>query len=203
MKAQIEIWFVSLCCVAAQCHGQGTLHITFDGPPVIPPGAAYTVTNYYESGMSFSPISGSYGFTRVGAGYPGDPQDGTAYLRAAFTQALMFRFTNGSAFDLVSVDLAEYSTAFQYPVTVHFVGYRSDGSMVSADVTTDGSIDGTGPLADFQTFNFQGWTGLSRVEIPTDGWSLDNLMVTSIPEPASCALLLAGGLLFCALKFRK
>ena len=83
-------------------------------------------------------------------------------------------------------------------------GYRPDGSMVTTDVTTDGIIDGTGPLADFQTFNFQGFTGLSRVEIPTYGWSLDNLQVSfNVPEPASAALLLAGGSLLCALRRRR
>jgi hypothetical protein len=93
------------------------------------------------------------------------------------------------------VDLAEYGNPFQEPLLVRFVGYRFDGSTVSTDLTTDGIIDGTGPLGDFQTFNFgPEWSGLSRVEIPTDGWSLDNLVV-SIPEPGTWALLVLGGVL--------
>jgi hypothetical protein len=32
------------------------------------------------------------------------------------------------------------------------------------------------------------------VEIPTYGWSLDNLQVTAIPEPGTVALLTLGGL---------
>src|SRR5207249_1337051 len=119
---------LAVFCTVGQCRGQGTLRITFDGPPVIPPGAAYSVTNYYESGMSFRPVPPQHDFSRVGVGYPSDPQDGTAYLSAAFTQSLMFSFTNGSVFDLVSVDLAEYSTGFQEPVTVHFVGSRHVGT---------------------------------------------------------------------------
>lgn len=116
----------------------------------------------------------------------------------------MFSFTNGSVFDVNSVDLAEYSTAFQSPVTVHFIGYRSNGTTVTTDLTTDGIIDGTGPLKDFQTFNFQGFTGLSRVEIPTALYSLDDLVVFyNVPEPTSCALLLAGGLLMRALRRRR
>jgi hypothetical protein len=77
---------------------------------------------------------------------------------------------------------------------VLFVGYHPDGSAITNRFTTDGIIDGTGPLADFQTFNFNGlgFTDLTRVEIPTSGWSLDNLVVAT-PEPAGNGLLLLGG----------
>ena len=95
---------------------------------------------------------------------------------------------------MLSVDLAEFSTTVTN-TTVRFTGYRFDGSTVTTDLTTDGIIDGTGPLADFQTFQFgPEWSGLSRVEIPTYGWSLDNLVV-SIPEPGTWALLVLGGAL--------
>jgi hypothetical protein len=113
----------------------------------------------------------------------------------------MFSLTNGSLFGLVSVDLAEYSTGFTEPVTVHFLGYRLDGSTVTADLTTDGIIDGTGPLPDFQTLYFgPEFTGLTRVEIPTWGWSLDNLFV-SVPEPGTWAILTLGSLLLGAMGF--
>lgn len=108
----------------------------------------------------------------------------------------MFAFTDGSTFSLVSVDLAEYSTGFSgQPVTVPFIGYHPDGSTVTMSFTTDGIIDGTGPLADFQTFDFnpQDWNNLTHVEIPSSLWSLDNLVV-SVPEPTTTALLLLGGL---------
>ena len=128
------------------------------------------------------------------------PDNGTAYLQAAFTQSLMFSSTNGLLFGLVSVDLAEYSTVVPDAVTVRFVGYRLDGTVVSTNLTTDGVIDGTGPIADFQTFSFgPEFSGLTRVETPTYGWSLDNLYL-SIPEPGSGMLFLAGGALALALK---
>ena len=102
---------------------------------------------------------------------------------------------DGSDFGLVSVDLAEWSTAYPQPVTVPFVGYRPDGSTITASFTTDGIIDGTGPLADFQTFYFpSGFTNLSHVEIPTDGWTLDNL-VLFVPEPSTGTLLTLGAVL--------
>jgi len=176
--------------------------MTFDGPPLQPAGTAYGVTNYYESGMSFRPI-GASAFVRVGANpRPERPDDGSAYLQATLGDSLMFSLTNGSVFGLVSVDLAEYSTVVPYAVTVAFIGYRSDGSTVTNSFTTDGIIDGTGPLADFQTFHFDNqFTGLARVQIPTYGWSLDNLFV-SVPEPTAAALLVAGALTLGALRLR-
>jgi len=114
----------------------------------------------------------------------------------------LFSFSNGSVFGLVSVDLAEYSTGFQEPVTVHFVGYHQDGTTATTDLTTDGIIDGTGPLADFQTFYFgREFSDLTRVEIPTWGWSLDNLSV-SVPEPTAGALLVVGSLMLGSLRLR-
>jgi hypothetical protein len=107
---------------------------------------------------------------------------------------------DGSSFDPVSVDLAEYSTAFQRPVVVQFVGYRPDGSTVTTNLVTDGIIDGTGPVADFQTFTFgPEFSGLTRVEIPTVLWSLDNLRLF-VPEPGTAALFVVGAI-FLGLRF--
>jgi hypothetical protein len=195
MKARIATLLLAIVCAAPNAHGQGAIRITFDGPPEASPGSSVSLQSYSEGGISFAPIPPQDSFSRVGVGFPGDPQDGSAYLRAALTQSLSFDFIDGSIFSVLSVDLAEYSAAFQYPITVHFIGYRPGGSTVMTDFTTDGVIDGTGPLADFQTFYFDNeWSGLSRVEIPTWGWSLDNLVV-SIPEPASLTVLVLGALI--------
>jgi len=102
---------------------------------------------------------------------------------------------DGSEFGLVSVDLAEFSTLYQEPLTVQFVGYKPDGFTVTANFVTDGVMDGTGPLADFETLYFDSrFAGLTRVQIPTTGWCLDNLYV-SVPEPGTWALLALGGVL--------
>ena len=142
-----------------QCFGQGIVVVTFEGPPVIPPSSGASVTNYYESGVLFSPLPGSHGFGRLnidsGSAYPGSlfPCDGSAYLDTLLGDSLAFSFTNSSLFGLVSVDLAEYSTVFSNePVTIPFIGYHPDGSTIITNFTTDGIIDGTGPLTDFQTF---------------------------------------------------
>jgi hypothetical protein len=150
--------------------------------------------------MSFTPLKFTT-FGRVGSGpIAGLPYNGTSYLQGV-GDSVQFSFTDGSAFNLDSVDLAEYSTGFPNPLTVRFVGYFADGSTVAVNLTTDGVIDGTGPLADFQTFRFQGFDGVTRVEIPTSRWSLDNLVV-AIPEPASGTLLALGGLALWCLRRR-
>jgi hypothetical protein len=195
---------MALFAVAVPCLGQGTLQITFDGPPVQPPGTGKIVQEYYEAGMSFTPIDPNApwaGFVRQGGGVTFYPENGTAYLQAGAGSTLKFVFTDNRQFSLLGVDLAEYSTVVPDGMA-RFIGYRPDGSTVTLDFTPDGIMDGTGPLADFQTFYFgPEWSGLTRVEVPYFG-SLDNLVV-AIPEPASGTLLLAGGLLLWALRGRR
>jgi len=207
---QVLVAVLGASSAVSQCNGQGILQpivITFDGPPEQPPGTAYVTHDYYESGVAFRSLTNglglSYGFIRVGASPVAfRPDNGTDYLQADNLSTLAFSFTNGWLFSMQAVDLAEYSTVVPNAVTVHFVGYRHDGTIVTTDLTTDGIIDGTGPLADFQTFTFdKRLTYLDRVEIPTYGWSLDNLVV-SIPEPAPGALLLGGALLLWGKRLR-
>jgi hypothetical protein len=211
MKSKNVLSLLACLCGVIGSYGQGTLQITFDGPPIQSPGTARIVTNYFESGMLFTatnPITHNIYFVRNGGGDSGYPDDGTAYLQRG-PSSLLLSFTNNSVFGLLSVDLAEYSTVFSNePVTVPFIGYEQGGSTVTNVFTTDGIIDGTGPLADFQTFYFTNFAGLTRVEIsgPTDplgglGWSLDNLVVT-IPEPTAGVLLLIGVLTLGSLKLR-
>jgi hypothetical protein len=153
---------------------------------------------YSESGFSFTtilPIDSGLG--RLGGGVSTSPENGTAYLKAGLGSTLMFARLDGGTFDFLAVDLAEYSTVVPNAVTVQFIGYFSGGGTINWTYTTDGVIDGTGPIVDFQTFYFQGWNNLVRVEIPTYGWSLDNVVVGSVPEPSTFALLGLGlGLVF-------
>lgn len=188
-----------LCAVAAamvscslSCLGQGTLNITFDGPPLIQPGTATIVQQYHEYGMSFTPIDPDAPFAgfvrRRGGGTPPPdwPDNGTAYLQTGLSDSLKFSFVNDSLFGISSVDLASWNG--ENPnFALRFVGYRQDGSVVTAD------FSGTGN--EFRTFYFgPEFSGLSRVEIPSFGWSLDNLVV-SIPEPSTGALMILGGAL--------
>jgi hypothetical protein len=177
---------LSVCAASAQ----GTITVTFDGPPIQPPGSQYLVQQYYESGVWFLPIPGTDGFVRNGGGITGYPDDGTAYVQSIQGGSPMFGLVDGSSFDPVSVDMAEYSDVVRDPETVHFVGYRADGTVLTDDITTAGSFNGVAPV--FQTFTFSpAFSGLTRVQIsPVVPWSLDNLTLRhSVPEPATGSLL--------------
>jgi hypothetical protein len=167
--------------------------ITFDRSPVIPQGWAVGVTNYNENGMKFTPINPGGSFSRTGGGIAYFPENSTAYVLVdrfgTFSGSL-----GGARFGLVSVDLAEFSTLYAIPAVIQFVGYRFDGGIVTTEFTTDGIIDGTGPLADFQTFFFPNtFNDLVRFEVPSYGYALDNLAVIKvIPEPGTSSLLMVG-----------
>jgi hypothetical protein len=170
------------CALVSSGVAQGTLAITFDGPPIIPRGSGIVVQSYYESGFYFSGLPSSDGFTRQGGGSPLIPDNGTAYVQAGAGDSLVFSNLNGNVFSLQAVDLAAFSTAAPN-FSVPFVGYRANGSIVATNFSGSG--------INFRTVHFgPDFSGLSRVEIPAYAWSLDNLVV-SIPEPSQ-ELLVVG-----------
>jgi len=187
---------VALCLLLlsfCQSHAQGTFQwtVTFDGIPYIAPGDEVAISYYSEQGMVFTPIgAGQFGRSGGQPALTGFPRNGTAYLFASFGYSLAASSLSGGRFGLVSADLAEFSTLYQTPLTVQFVGYKSDGSTVTTEFITDGIIDGAGPLNDFETFYFDSrFADVVRVEVPTYRWSLDNMVFSTIPEPSVCHLM--------------
>jgi hypothetical protein len=202
------LMLVALLASASQSHAQGTLQwtVTFDGGPYLLPSNEVAINYYSEQGMVFTPVgTGQFGRSGGAPVNTAFPRNGTAYLFGSFTYSLAGSSLDGAPFALVSVDLAEFSTLYQTPLTVQFIGYRADGSTVATEFVTDGIIDGAGPLADFQTFYFDSqFVNLARVEVPTYGWSLDNMVFSdAVPEPSSFALLLVSGALVCTLRRRR
>jgi len=199
---------LALFCLVARCSGQGTMTVRFEGPPFPgatypqPPGTTSPISQYSESGMRFWDPSGPQPLVLSGGGMTWAPENGTAYLRV-ISGGVAFGFNSLALFDLVSLDLAEFSTGLPGPVTVHVVGYRVQDQIAgTVDLTTDGVNDGTGPLADFQTFTFDDrFRNLYRVELSTGGFSLDNVVVGGIPEPSAGGLVLLGAL--CGLGWRR
>ena len=157
-----------------------------------PVGGAEVVPDWTEDGIY---ITSPEGIVHRDSGTPIYPDNGTPYMDTFLTQApLSITTISGALFNLLTVDLAEYSTGSAGAHSLTFSGYRSDGAVVSQIFTLDGIIDGTGPLADFETFMFNAeFYNLQSVTIEQHGYSMDNLVleVNAIPEPATSKLLLA------------
>jgi hypothetical protein len=193
----------ALCVLLFGCScgfGQGTFNhtITFDRYPLIPPGSNIGVTYYYEDSMTFTPLRPGDQFTRAGTGQAAVfPDNGSGYLMLGAFDSLAGSRGGVSRFGLYSVDLSEFSTLYNYPWTIQFTGYRPDGSTVTTDFTTDGIIDGNGPLADFKTFYFDSrFSDLVRFEAPSYRYTMDNLVFFDVvPEPSTFALTTLGAAL--------
>jgi hypothetical protein len=181
--------------VALRCNAQGTFQwtVSFDRSPLIAPGSNIGVTYYYEAGVEFRPIDPVGQFTRAGGGVSVFSENGTAYI----LNGLGDSFSGvglSPRFGLVSVDLAEFSTLYPFPQTVQFLGFKPDGTSVTTEFATDGIIDGTGPLTDFQTFYFdERFADLIRFEVPGHRYALDNMVFSNVvPEPGTVTLLVLG-----------
>jgi hypothetical protein len=79
-KAITRLLLAAAALLPMICTGQGTFqftHITFDGPPIVPPGYDIGVSQYAEQGMSFRAIGTSGQFGRTGGGISFFPENGT------------------------------------------------------------------------------------------------------------------------------
>lgn len=183
-------------------NAQGT--ITFN-QPWIGHGIQYHVV-YHEMGMSIlladwgTPVN----MARVGAAGPTEhPLNGTPHMElnnyVGVPQYVILNLTNANSFGLTSVDLADPVAPSLTPITITFNGFMADNTMVSQSFTVGGNGSSF-----FQTFNFNpsfAW-GLTRVEIPSPYWAMDNLVFTTVPEPGTFAFSLLG-LAALAWRFRR
>jgi hypothetical protein len=198
------ILFASVLVAAAAtlaAHAQGT--VSFN-QPWADSGIGYSPL-YHFDGMSFrlSDLEPPYvNMAHVGATGPdGHPHNGTPYLELNNTlgvlQAVIFSRANAHTLGLLSVDLADPVAPSLSPVSITFNGYRSDGSTVSQTFAVGGSGDTT-----FRTFLFSPdfALGLTRVEIPSAAWAMDNIVW--IPEPSTAGLFLVGLLAWAVSRMR-
>jgi len=109
------------------------------------------------------------------------PDNGGAHLSLHSTSApVSIVQADGTAFDALSVDVAEYSI-YAIPSVVSFRATKADGSVMNFDFAPDGLIDGTGPKVDFQTVTFPAtWKNLARLEITTTKVALDNITLRGL-----------------------
>lgn len=128
------------------------------------------------------------------------PWNGSTWLGIA--GQLKLSLLNGGTFSLFSLDAGEFfSDAFPTPpAQVLVTGNQLDGGTVTQTFNVDGIADRGGLLDDFQLVTFgPSWTNLHSVVfepvVATAVWySLDNISVAPVPEPATLSLFLLGGL---------
>lgn len=125
----------------------------------------------------------------------GWPDNGTTYARILSSQSpFEIKHTQDLPFDLLSLDVSEYSTTVPTAVSLQFVGYLAGGGTVSHSLVSDGIFDGGGPLADFQTVTLPAtFRELNRVVVSMNsGAHLDNLRVLvhgqEVPPPPAPSL---------------
>ena len=128
------------------------------------------------------------------------PSNGTKYIGLDASILVMQRI-DGHTFSLSSFDAAEGlrdGDAFVSPAEkLRVDGSLAGGGTVSVTFDFDGIDDGTGPLADFQTFTlpetFNNLTAVTFIGLDASGtpglniFSIDNAQV--VPEPASLTLV--------------
>ena len=196
-----------LSALAVDAVATVTLQIDYDiSPPA--PSTQVGFGSYQEDGFTTKPLGPVLTATpfllrRNGGSNTGFPENGSAYLQLALGDSLEVFQDSGEVFTPISVDLAEYSDLFAAVMSVGFTGYFSSGPPVTTSFSLDGIIDGTGPMADFETFLFpSSFENIIRLESTTNFFSADRLIV-SVPEPGRAALLLLGLMLAVASRQRR
>lgn len=173
---------VGLLGLATTCLGQGTMTITFQGPP---PGTQWQIGVYTDpaSGMQFGGLTPQTLYLN-GGGIPGYPDNGTCYLE---NLAGSMRFGPNTfppttplvPFNLVSFDAAELISG---PQTLTVVGYHPMAGTVTNYFTVTSQT--------FQTFHLDSsFTGVVQVDVLNASWSLDDIVISGVPEPSCGALV--------------
>jgi hypothetical protein len=191
-RTKVSTCALLLVCLATASLAQGTVTITFE--------SQMSVGHYAESGVSFWNPYGPEVPSVLPSGHAGYPDNGSQYLSSGGVDLLTFGFntTPTTYFDLISLDIAETTPG---PITLQVVGYPAMSAPVTNTITTDGIMDGPGGQADFQTFYFGStFQHVNRVQITTDQWYLDNVVLAGVPEPSIAGLSLLAAL--CALVAR-
>ena len=166
---------------------QGT--VTFNLEPF------FNGTNYSESGVWFRvhiPVSGQpyhdYMVIAPGSGIANVPTNSTPYMffirQYNSYNYVLLSLTNGGAFGLARVDLADPIAPSYTNLPISFIGYRIDGSSVTNTFVTPGG--GANYFVSYQ-FGPDFASGLLSVKIDAPRWAMDNLVW--VPEPGTYALL--------------
>lgn len=183
---------ILICLLVAHPLQAGVVRITFDPPTSSWPGSCVTIDEWVEKDVVFTSPNG---LGHANGGGEWGPENGSAHLSLAVGETLVFRFTDWTAFELLTIDLAEYSI-WDDQQEIVFVGHKTDDTTVTAEFMLDGVIDGIGPLADFETFSFGAdFKDLKFVEVPSVIYSMDNVFLVPVPDLPTFMLLGLGTLI--------
>jgi hypothetical protein len=125
----------------------------------------------------------------IGSAAP--PVMGETYAYMSFARA------DAQPFDLLSLQLSEYSSVLAGPVEIRFVGTTSSGTVEQLFVA-DGVNDGAGPLADFELVLLGGAFanlklfeifGISQSTAQYAAFAVDDVSFVLAPEPGTAMLL--------------
>ena len=139
-------------------------------------------------------INGAVSILNPTASYSTGPNNGSAYVQSSVSSSVFIESAGNNVFSLLSLDLGEYSQ-YANTVSVKIIGFKQSGGQVSDNLQLDNVFDGLDGVADFQRLQFDtGWSGLTRIELDSGAYSLDNieLNLTAVPVPAATWLLASG-----------
>ena len=163
------------------------------------------VGQYYLDGelVSITPIQigtlGSNGAADIIAppfSYTSGPNEGSSYLHSSTFSSIFIQANQSDFFSLVSLDIGEYSSYVSND-SVTITGFKSSGDQVSTTFQLDEVFDGIGGINDFQLITLDAnWTNLTRVELDSSAYSLDNIQIdlNPIPVPAALWLFISGSI---------
>ena len=126
---------------------------------------------------------------------------GSAALVAFGNETHTLQQTNGSAFDLISLDFSETKQNLDNSDTLTFIGNIFGGGTVSQIITPD-------KIFNIQNVNFSGFTNLASVVFTIDSGEalqFDNIVIRTaeVPEPSTLAILALGLIGLGARRFKK
>ncbi len=180
------------------------ISITFE--PASSSNDSEILFSWQEQGMLFEALQGFMLHTDPLIPDLGDhfADNGTTFMRDSFDTTIGLSSLNEDLFSLVAIDLAEFSDFRSlFTTIVNFTGIRQDGTTVFQAFTLDGIFDASGPINDFQTVTFENdFTNLESVIIRsgdssfTDGFSMDNVVIQTVPAPSVHFLFISGLLAF-------
>lgn len=109
----------------------------------------------------------------------GYPENGGNYLRCLSSdKSVIVRHRDRIPFTVESIDLSEYSNVYPQPKLITITGTKAGGGTVTKQVVTDGVFDGTGPLADFQTFSLgTEFANITELQASSPPFMADNIVV--------------------------